>query len=158
MAPGAGTYSEDKANAEISHRDTISLAQSIAHMSDEERRAVARTVAAVEGGRRDRLFAGPGAESYGSTSPIGGGASEMPMSTRFLGERLSLENIDEAMRYQPWDRQQQEAGDIVREALTTAAKAILRHVPDAAFRSVALRNILDARMNANAAISFRGRF
>ena len=75
-----------------------------------------------------------------------------------LNERLSLHNIDDAMRYQPWTRDQQDAGEQVREVLTQAAKTILRTVPDGPFRSVALRNILDARMNANAAISFRGRF
>ena len=73
-------------------------------------------------------------------------------------ERFTLQNIEDAMNYQPWTRDQQEAGAVVREALTAAAKAILRSVPDGAFRSVALRNIIDARMNSNAAISFRGRF
>ena len=74
------------------------------------------------------------------------------------GERLSLDNIDDAMRYQPWNLSQVEAGNLVREILTLAAKTILRNVPDGAFRSVALRNILEARMNANVAISFCGRF
>ena len=71
---------------------------------------------------------------------------------------VTLETIDEVMRYQPWGRHQQDCGDQVREALTAAAKTILRVCPAGRFRSVAVRNILDARMNANAAISFRGRF
>lgn len=75
-----------------------------------------------------------------------------------LAERFTLENIEDAMHYQPWMPDQQDAGTIVREALTAAAKAILRSVPDSPFRTVALRNIIDARMNSNAAISFRGRF
>ena len=86
--------------------------------------------------------------------PSQGPASAYP----FMTERLSLSNIDDAMKYQPWTREQSEAGEIVREVLAAAAKAILRSVPDGAYRSVALRNIIDARMNANAAISFRGRF
>lgn len=95
-------------------------------------------------------------ESYGPTTD-----ARVPTSGQMLGvltERLTLGNIDDAMRYLPWAPDQSEAGEAVRDALTMAAKAILRHVPDGAFRSVALRNIIEARMNANAAISFRGRF
>ncbi len=73
-------------------------------------------------------------------------------------EPFTLDNIEAAMRYQPWNEVQMQAGQVVCEALTMAAKAILRHVPDSPFRSVALREIINARMNANAAISFRGRF
>lgn len=73
-------------------------------------------------------------------------------------ERITLENIDDVMRYQPWSPDQQAAGAVVVEALLAAAKTLLRHVPDSPHRSRALRNLVDARMNANAAISFRGRF
>ena len=73
-------------------------------------------------------------------------------------EDINLSNVDDVMRYQPWDRFQAEQGDQVREALTLAAKTILRNCPPGRFRSVALRQIIDARMNANAAISFNGRF
>lgn len=73
-------------------------------------------------------------------------------------ERITIDNIDDLMHFQPWTRDQIEAGNVVRETLTAAAKAILRSVPESPFRTVALRAILDARMNANAAISFRGRF
>lgn len=71
---------------------------------------------------------------------------------------INLHNIDDLMHYQPWNQWQSESGDQVREALTLAAKAILRNCPNGRFRSVALRQIIDARMNANAAISFGGRF
>ena len=80
------------------------------------------------------------------------------MTTSPGPEPFTLANIDAAMTYQPWGPLETEAGEIVRESLTLAAKAILRHVPAGAFRSVALRAIIDARMNANAGISFRGRF
>lgn len=95
----------------------------------------------------------------GCDSP--GPTTQHPMnrrSTAPIGQEFTLDNIDEAMAYQPWMPDQQEAGTIIREALTTAAKAILRHAPVGRYRSVALRQVLDARMNANAAISFRGRF
>jgi hypothetical protein len=75
-----------------------------------------------------------------------------------LGEPFSLDNIDAAMAYHPWSGSQIEKGDIVREALTLAAKAILRHVPAGPYRTVAIRKLLEARMDANAAITFRGRF
>lgn len=73
-------------------------------------------------------------------------------------DEITLENIDEVMVFQPWDGYQHDCGTQVREALTHAAKIILRTVPPGRFRSVTLRNIIDARMNANAGISFRGRF
>lgn len=76
----------------------------------------------------------------------------------YRGEELSLDNIDAAMRYQPWDSQQIDAGDQVRDALTLAAKAILRSVPRSPRRTLALQHLISARMDANAAISFRGRF
>ena len=90
--------------------------------------------------------------------PWGKMAGSSAGSSDTRSEPFSLHNIDAAMQYQPWTLAQADAGEVVREALTAAAKAILRSVPDGPFRSVALRNIIEARMNANAAISFRGRF
>lgn len=75
-----------------------------------------------------------------------------------LSEPFTLNNIDDAMGYQVWNEHQIEAGAIVREALTLAAKAILRSVPAGPYRTVAIRKLLEARMDANAAITFRGRF
>ena len=45
-----------------------------------------------------------------------------------------------------------------RMAVTAAMKAIRRHVPGGRFREKALDLVVDARMQANAGISFRGRF
>lgn len=75
-----------------------------------------------------------------------------------MSEQLTLENIEAAMQYQPWESDQILAGDAVREALTIAALAILAHVPPSPRRTLALQHIISARMDANAAISFRGRF
>lgn len=80
------------------------------------------------------------------------------METTRKTERLTMGNVDDAFRYQPWDAQQQDAGQIVRDALVTAAKAILQHVPESPLRTRALNNLVDARMIANAAITFRGQF
>lgn len=87
----------------------------------------------------------------------GGAVSNVAHSSHYP-QPPSLDNIEDMMRYQPWAHDQQQAGDIVREALTAAAKAILRVVPNSAHRDAAVQYILNARMHANAAISFRGRF
>lgn len=73
-------------------------------------------------------------------------------------EPFTLENIDTAMAYQAWGTVEREAGDQVREALTAAAKVILRTVVPSRYRDKALDGIVQVRMDANAAISFRGRF
>lgn len=73
-------------------------------------------------------------------------------------EELSLDNIEDAMKYQPWNREQTARGDQVREALVLAAKAILRNAPRSPRRTLALQHLIDARMDTNAAISFNGRF
>lgn len=70
--------------------------------------------------------------------------------------RLTLDNVDRLFDYQPWDEWQRDAGQQVREALTAAAKVILRAVPPCPTRTRALNDLLDARMKANAAITFRG--
>jgi hypothetical protein len=89
-------------------------------------------------------------------------AGTMAMDAQTAGpppsERLTLQNIDDVMHYQPWSHDQQQAGEVVREALTAAAKAMLRSVPESPLRTRALNALIDARMLANAAISFRGRF
>src|SRR4051812_10678678 len=70
-------------------------------------------------------------------------------------ERLTLGNIGDAFTYQAWERSQAEQGDQVREALVAAAKTILRNVPETPLRTRALNCLIDARMLANAAITFR---
>ena len=73
-------------------------------------------------------------------------------------ERFTLDNIDDAFRYQPWDECQRDHGEQVRDALVAAAKVILRTVPDTPLRTRALNCLIHSRMLANCAISFRGRF
>jgi hypothetical protein len=71
---------------------------------------------------------------------------------------LSLDNVDFAFTYQPWDAAKTEKGTCVREALVVAAKTILRVVPASADRSAALRKLREARMDCNSAITFDGAF
>ena len=73
-------------------------------------------------------------------------------------ERLTLDNVDAAFQYQPWSADQQAAGEQVRNALVEAARIILTCVPETPLRTRALNNLVDARMLANAAITFKGRF
>lgn len=75
-----------------------------------------------------------------------------------IAEEISLENCEDLMRYQPWDQDQIEHGEQIREALVFAMKAILRNAPRSPRRTLALQHIVSARMDVNAAISFRGRF
>lgn len=77
---------------------------------------------------------------------------------RRASERLTLDNVDAAFRYQSWNSDQVARGEQVREALVAAAKAILRTVPECPQRTRALNHLIDARMIANAAITFDGLF
>lgn len=71
---------------------------------------------------------------------------------------ITLENVGDCFTYQAWNPDQVAAGEIVREALVAAARAILRAVPAGPDRSVAIRKLREARMDANSAITFGGRF
>lgn len=82
--------------------------------------------------------------------------SRMSMATPAMP--LSLDNVVDAFTYHPWERDQVDAGAQVVEALIAAAKVILRVVPAGADRTVALRKLREARMDANSAITHRGRF
>lgn len=79
-------------------------------------------------------------------------------SSRPSHERVGLGNIEDVMAYQPWGPLETDRGNQVREALTNAAKVILRCVPEGRYRDNAVNGILQARMDSNAGISFRGRF
>lgn len=76
----------------------------------------------------------------------------------YRSQELSLDNIESAMDYKPWTASDIEYGNRVRESLVMAAKAILRNVPRSPRRELALQHLIDARMDANCAISFGGMF
>lgn len=71
---------------------------------------------------------------------------------------ITLENVEDVFAYHAWSPEQKDCGDCVREALIVGVKAILRSVPPGALRTRAIDCLVDARMIANAAITFRGRF
>lgn len=67
---------------------------------------------------------------------------------------VSMENLEHAMRYQPWNPVQVEQGDRVREALTSVGRVFLRELGDTPLRRRLLEEVLQLRMLANMAISF----
>lgn len=60
--------------------------------------------------------------------------------------------------YHAWSKEQIEQGTAVRVALGAAFKAVLLNVPASADRTVALRKIREARMDANSAITYGGKY
>ena len=61
--------------------------------------------------------------------------------------------LDEMFDYRPWSEQQIDAGLMVRQALRAAAAVIISNVPPCPDRTVALRKLREARMDANSAIT-----
>lgn len=60
--------------------------------------------------------------------------------------------------YQPWTSEQVASGKVVREAHGEAFKAVIENVPPCPDRTVALRKIREARMDANSAITHGGKY
>lgn len=66
--------------------------------------------------------------------------------------------IEDLFTYHQWDRQQQDAGQRVRNALAQAVREIVECVPPCETRTVAIRKLIEARMDCNASITFKGRY
>jgi len=66
--------------------------------------------------------------------------------------------IDDMFEYHAWDDEQKANGQHVREALAAAVKVIVNHVPPGPDRTVAIRKIREARMDANSAITHNGKY
>lgn len=73
-------------------------------------------------------------------------------------EKLTADNLHDVFEYHKWDDEQTAIGTEVRAALEQAARVIIEKVADCPDRSVALRKIREARMDANSAITHRGKF
>lgn len=71
---------------------------------------------------------------------------------------ITLDNVDEVFDYAEWDVDQLNAGHEIREALKNGVRAILRCAPSCPDRSAAIRKLREARMDANSAITHRGKF
>lgn len=66
--------------------------------------------------------------------------------------------VDDMFEYHPWSKDQVDAGAVVRRSLAEAVKAIIKWVPPCPDRTVAIRKIREARMDANSAITHGGKY
>lgn len=64
--------------------------------------------------------------------------------------------IHNLFTYHPWEEEQKLAGERVRNSLAAAYTTLLAEVPASPSRTRALNMLLDCRMLANQAITFRG--
>lgn len=68
------------------------------------------------------------------------------------------EAVDDAFEYHPWDEAKVRQGAAVRKILAEAVKVIIDNVPPGPDRTVAIRKIREARMDANSAITHGGKY
>lgn len=68
------------------------------------------------------------------------------------------EEIEKLFQYAPWDAAQRESGEMVRTALREAYEVLIERVPPSPTRTRALNHLIDARLLANTAISFKGAY
>jgi hypothetical protein len=73
-------------------------------------------------------------------------------------DQQTAEAIQDLFSYRPFDQDQTARSNKVREALVAALVTIIEHVPPCPDRSAAIRKLREARMDANSAISFRGKY
>lgn len=66
--------------------------------------------------------------------------------------------IDDAFEYHQWTPEMVECGTLVRQALAHAVKVLVANVPAGPDRTVAIRKIREARMDANSAITHGGKY
>lgn len=144
MYPGNEVEGKGCDTAEVDH--VTSLSRQIVRLPHDEKQRLFERIARYEQANQAQVKCADERALTGGTA------------LRGLSEEVTLENVDEVMRYQPWMPDQLAAGDVVRETLVAAVRAILRHVPRCPNRTKAINHLIDARMDANAAISFRGRF
>lgn len=71
---------------------------------------------------------------------------------------ISEDEVKDVFDYHPWTPEQIAAGNVVRAALGAAFKAVIENVPPSPDRTVALRKIREARMDANSAITHAGKY
>lgn len=74
------------------------------------------------------------------------------------GTDISDEEVADVFDYHTWNDEQIAAGKEVRKALGEAFQVVIRKVPPSPDRTVALRKIREARMDANSAITHGGKY
>lgn len=98
--------------------------------------------------------------AVGSTGPLpgAGGLPDFTRATRVIEGGDVEKAIDDAFEYHAWDAEQVIRGNRVREVLAHAVKVIVAIVPPGPDRTIAIRKIREARMDANSAITHNGRY
>lgn len=66
--------------------------------------------------------------------------------------------IVDAFQYHPWDADKIAKGEKIRAAGVEFVKAIVANVPPCPTRTVAIRKVMEARMDSNSAITHNGAF
>lgn len=66
--------------------------------------------------------------------------------------------VRDMFEYHPWTEEQQAKGKEVRESLVQSVFTLIRNVPPGPDRTVAIRKIREARMDANSSITHKGRY
>jgi hypothetical protein len=66
--------------------------------------------------------------------------------------------VADAFEYHPWDAEMTARGVKIRTALANAVLAVIENAPPGPDRTVAIRKIREARMDANSAITHGGRY
>lgn len=92
---------------------------------------------------------------------ISGTGVAMEYKPRFnpvTATEITDEQVADLFVYHPWTDEQVKQGNVVRRALGEAARAIIENVPPSPDRTVALRKIREARMDANSAITHNGKY
>jgi enoyl-[acyl-carrier-protein] reductase (NADH) len=71
---------------------------------------------------------------------------------------ITEKELKEIFTYAPWNDSQVAIGSQVRQKLQESFEVIVNSVPSSPLRTRALNAIIDARMLANAAITFNGKY
>ena len=68
------------------------------------------------------------------------------------------ELVTDMFEYHKWTPEQVAKGTLVRKALSDAVLVIVENVPPGPDRTVAIRKLREARMDANSAITHNGKY
>jgi len=69
-----------------------------------------------------------------------------------------VDTVKDIFKYHPWDQKKIDCGEKVRAALQGTYLVILEAVPACSTRTRALNKLVEARMDANAAITHDGKY
>ena len=83
--------------------------------------------------------------------------NESSLRSYQLATSITGGEVMKLFTFQPWTEEQITRGQMVRDTLAIAFKAVVDNVPPSPTRTRALNGIIDARMLANAAITFEGK-